>query len=237
MSSPHPKAFDAADFAGRVRLFPLPNLVLFPQVLQPLHIFEPRYRRLMEDALAGDHLIAMVLYAPGWERSTDQQPAIHQVACLGRIATYRRLPDGRFNLLLEGARRIRIHQELPLARPYREAEVELIDDVYPTASGEEARLQELQCQLIEGLESNVAHVPELQEQLGQLATRKRQLGVLADLVAYAVDFPLEFKQELLAEARVVDRAERLIERLRSTNMDACARLSRMAPFPPPFSSN
>ena len=60
-------SFSFEDFGGRVRVFPLPNLVLFPHVMQPLHIFEPRYRELLEDALAGDRLIAMALLAPGWE--------------------------------------------------------------------------------------------------------------------------------------------------------------------------
>ncbi len=57
-------SFSFEDFAGKVRVFPLPNLVLFPHVMQPLHIFEPRYRELLEDALAGDRLITMALLDP-----------------------------------------------------------------------------------------------------------------------------------------------------------------------------
>ena len=63
MSADHPPL---SDFAGTARLFPLPNLVLFPHVMQPLHIFEPRYRQMTADALAGDRLIAVVLLKPGW---------------------------------------------------------------------------------------------------------------------------------------------------------------------------
>ena len=72
-------------FCGKVRLFPLPNLVLFPEVMQPLHIFEPRYRQMTADALAGDRLIALGLLRPGWEADYDGKPAIYPVACLGRV--------------------------------------------------------------------------------------------------------------------------------------------------------
>ena len=65
------------DFDGTARLFPLPNLVLFPFVGQPLHIFEPRYRQLMQDALDTDRLIALALYRPGWEEDDSPRPALH----------------------------------------------------------------------------------------------------------------------------------------------------------------
>ena len=68
-------SFPPDEFAGTARLFPLPNLVLFPHVVQPLHIFEPRYRQLMADALADDRLIAMALLRPGWEEDYHRKPA------------------------------------------------------------------------------------------------------------------------------------------------------------------
>src|SRR5262249_44277168 len=73
------------DFTGVARLFPLPNFVLMPHVVKPLHVFEPRYRQLVSDALAGDQLIALVLLKPDWEGDYEGQPAIHDVACLARI--------------------------------------------------------------------------------------------------------------------------------------------------------
>ena len=80
-------AFDSASFSGRARLFPLPNLVMFPHVLQPLHIFEPRYREMLEDAMADDRLIAMSILAPGWEKHYEGRPALESVACLGQVVT------------------------------------------------------------------------------------------------------------------------------------------------------
>src|SRR6059058_955126 len=100
------------DFAGSARLFPLPNLVFFPHVMQPLHIFEPRYRQMTADALAGDRFIALVLPTPGWEKDYAKAPALHSVGCLGRIIAEQRLDDGRFNILLRGLGRIRLVREI-----------------------------------------------------------------------------------------------------------------------------
>ena len=83
MSSFDDLSFAPQEFSGKVRLFPLPNLVLFPHVMQPLHIFEPRYRFLLEDALATDRLIAMALLAPGWENDYEGRPPLYPMACLG----------------------------------------------------------------------------------------------------------------------------------------------------------
>src|SRR5262249_61215492 len=102
-----------AGSAGPARLFPLPTLVLFPHVLQPLHIFEPRYRQMTADALAGDRLIAMALLRPGWEKDYEGRPPIYSVICVGRIVAEKRLPDGRFNILLRGVSRARVRRELP----------------------------------------------------------------------------------------------------------------------------
>src|ERR687888_846338 len=117
-----------AKFAGTARLFPLPNLVLFPHVVQPLHVFEPRYRQMTADALAGDRLIALALLQPGWEEEYDARPAVHPVACLGRVVADQLLPDGKYNLLLRGVSRLRLIEEVPDGRPYRTARAELLGD-------------------------------------------------------------------------------------------------------------
>jgi Lon protease-like protein len=89
-------------FDGHARLFPLPNLVLIPKVVLPLHIFEPRYRQMTADALAGDRLIAMVLLKEGVEDAYEAAPPIHTIACLGKIVDDQRLPDGRYHIVLRG---------------------------------------------------------------------------------------------------------------------------------------
>src|SRR5437762_11320055 len=120
------------NFRGTARLFPLPNLVLFPSVIQPLHIFEPRYRQMMADALDDDRLMALVLLRPGWEEDYHKRPPVHAVACLGRIFQEQRLADGRYNLLLQGLARARVVAEVPSPRLYRVARLELLADAEPT---------------------------------------------------------------------------------------------------------
>jgi Lon protease-like protein len=104
-------------------LFPLTNVVLFPNVFLPLHIFEPRYREMIADALSGDRLIGMVLLKPGWEHEYEGRPAVYAVGCSGVITHAERLADGRYNIVLRGIERFRILHE-DHTRPYRLASVE-----------------------------------------------------------------------------------------------------------------
>ena len=97
-------------------LFPLPNVVLFPGVFLPLHIFEARYRAMTEDALAGDRMIGMALLKPGFEAEYEGRPPIYPVGCMGLITHAERLPDGRFNIVLQGVERFRVHRRRRLAR-------------------------------------------------------------------------------------------------------------------------
>src|SRR5262245_22614460 len=121
--------FSLDDFQGTARLFPLPNLVLFPHVAQPLHIFEPRYRQMMADALAEDRLLALALLRPGWEEDYHKRPLLYSLVCLGRIWQGEMLPDGRYNLVLHGLCRARVVEELETGKLYRTARVELPDEV------------------------------------------------------------------------------------------------------------
>src|SRR5437879_2333975 len=95
-----------------VPLFPLPNVVLFPRAVLPLHIFEERYKAMTAHALAGDRQVAMALLKPGWEKNYYAKPAIEPVVCLGRILSHERLPDGCYNVLLQGHTRCRIVREV-----------------------------------------------------------------------------------------------------------------------------
>ena len=98
----------------RISLFPLPDVVLLPGTLLPLHIFEPRYRAMVADALEGDRRIGMAMLKPGWELS-DDPPPILPVGGAGRIVESEQFPDGRYNIVLEGEFRYRIVEETPAA--------------------------------------------------------------------------------------------------------------------------
>src|SRR5207244_3679223 len=92
------------------------------------HVFEPRYRQMMADALGDDRLLSMALLRPGWEQGYHERPAVHPMVCVGRITREERLADGRYNLLLQGLCRARILEELSSERLYRIARVELCQD-------------------------------------------------------------------------------------------------------------
>src|SRR5438309_4872697 len=113
---------DLKDFGSVCRLFPLPGVVLFPHAVLPLHIFEPRYRQMTEDALATDRLITIVQIRPPGEWKSPEEPSLEEFGCLGRIFKHERLPDGRFNFLLLGHKRVRLTREVPSAKLYRTSE-------------------------------------------------------------------------------------------------------------------
>jgi len=103
----------------RVPIFPLAGALLFPRTQLPLHIFEPRYRAMVRDALASDRLIAMVQPKDG-----DELPALFEIGCIGRISACDELDDGRFNIVLEGLSRFRIAREATVSTPYRQVDAD-----------------------------------------------------------------------------------------------------------------
>ncbi len=236
--------FDEARFTGDVRLFPLPDLVMFPHVVQPLHVFEPRYRDLLNDALDDDGLIAMASLAPGWESNYDGRPALHPHICVGKVVTHHRLDDGRYNLMLLGMRRGRIVEELPAHRSFREAEVVLMDDEYPT-DGDESR-DHVQERLAKAFQKTLplAKTEQNEEPLRELLSSEVPLGVLTDLVSFALPLGVKLKQHLLAEPNVDRRARLLLDamgepaaaKVQAASAGPAIKLPSRA-FPPRFSLN
>ena len=108
-----------------IPIFPLPNVVLFPNVFLPLHIFEPRYREMVADALEGDRIIGMVLLRPEFEADDDGRPPIYPIGCAGLISHSERLADGRYNIVLRGLEKFRVIGE-DTGRSYRVAEIDTI---------------------------------------------------------------------------------------------------------------
>jgi len=123
-----------------IPLFPLPNVVLFPNVFLPLHIFEPRYRQMVADALQGDRIIGMVLLRPGYEANYQGRPAIYDVGCAGVITHSQPLPDGRYDIVLRGIEKFRITSE-DQSRPYRIGLIDAIAEVIPPDEAQPLRHQ------------------------------------------------------------------------------------------------
>lgn len=189
-----------------VPIFPLPNAVLFPKTLMPLHIFEERYRTMTREALKGDGQIAIVLLREGWEVDYDNAPAVHEVVCVGRIENYEELEEGKYNIVLAGVHRARLIREVQRF-PYRLAEVEPLDD---TAA------DELQVDVM----GRHNHLGGLFTRFTELATAGKyravelvpQLGfeALVNMVASTLNLPAEEKQMLLEMDDVAQRCDSLI---------------------------
>jgi Lon protease-like protein len=222
-----------SDFRGRARLFALPNLVLFPCVVQPLHIFEERYRQLMDDALKDDRLIGMALLRPGWEKEYHKTPPIHPVICLGRIHKEERLPDGRWNLLLHGLARARVENEVKADRLYRVAKVRLVQEE-EVASVHTAR--DLRRRLGLGMERWFTAQGAALGQLEKLLHSDLTLGALCDVFSFALPIKPDLKQQLLEDADVEERARRLIAHL-DANAPPGSVVAPERTFPPDFSAN
>lgn len=226
--------FDAETFSGVVRLFPLPNLVMYPHVMQPLHIYEERYREMLEDALATDRLIAMALLEPGWETDYESRPPVARYACLGKIVTHHRLKDGRYNLLLMGVGRIRIAEELPPLRSFRQAKVELLGESFANDSAH--HIDELEREMMAAFQRHLPGGCQAPEQLREMFAQNLPLAMMTDLAAYALPLDLAIKKQLLAEFRVDVRAQLLLEHLESQSSSEMVGAVAEG-FPPQFSLN
>lgn len=114
----------------RLSIFPLPGAILFPRMQLPLHIFEPRYRALVSDAMARDRWIGMIQPRQQPTPSHDQEPPLFNIGCVGKIVDVEAHDDGRYNIILEGQARFRMMRELEVTTPFRqiEAELEAISD-------------------------------------------------------------------------------------------------------------
>jgi len=128
-----------------IPLFPLPSVVLFPNVFLPLHIFEPRYRQMVVAAIDGDRIIGMTLLKPGHDDAYEGRPPVYEVGCAGLITHVERQQDGRFNLILRGLGKFRIDEEEPPTDGvlYRIAHVTPLEEEVPegdrAALGQERR--------------------------------------------------------------------------------------------------
>jgi uncharacterized protein len=216
-------------FSDRCRLFPLPDVLLFPHALLPLHIFEPRYRQMTEDALAGDRLVTMVQIRTAPKNSPWLEPVpIMGVGCVGKIVQYERLADGRFNFLLLGCKRVRLKREIPGDKLYRIAEAEIMEDEEPGDSLEPGRHE-----LVELFRRAFEKRHRLDDDLDKLLKSAVPLGVLSDIITQALGLHTEMKQILLAEPKVERRMNTLMSVLREIldNDDA------VRGFPPHFSAN
>lgn len=188
-----------------IPIFPLPNVVLFPNVFLPLHIFEPRYRKMVADALEGDRIIGMVLLRPGWEADYDGRPPVYPIGCAGLITHAEPLPEGRYNIVLRGLEKFRIGEEDD-SLPYRVAQVEtlmedLTDGERAMVRTERRRLEALLVPQPEGRGTDAKVPPSMPDE-----------DLVNALAQYLELEPVE-KQALLERDGLLARCRSLIELL------------------------
>lgn len=182
----------------RLSIFPLPGALLFPGMHLPLHIFEPRYRAMVNDSLARDRRIAMIQPKGGGEK-----PPLFEIGCVGRIADVEAMEDGRFNVVLEGLSRFRILRELEVTTLFRQVEAELIaepvDEVLSMGARAALELESRRFAEVQGYAVDWEAVARLDDQN------------LVNGIAQIAPFDPAAKQALLEAATIADRAELIIQ--------------------------
>jgi Lon protease-like protein len=190
----------------RIPIFPLPEVVFFPETVLPLHVFEPRYRQLVADCLAGDGWMGVAMLRPGWEKDYQGRPPVQAIAGAGEIIQAERLTDGRYNILLHGRARVRIlSEEPPDGRLYRVVRAEPLETRGPGADDRTfgARLQELRIAHARLLVALGQSHPDV---VGRLTVAGSTPGAAIDRIVSAVVPDAEMRQRLL---EAVDVSERL----------------------------
>ena len=185
---------------ARVPIFPLGGAILFPRTHLPLHIFEDRYRAMVEDALAGSGRIAMIQ-----PRDEFDPPGLYQVGCVGELVGVEELDDGRYNIMLLGSHRCRLIAEVDGGTPYRQADVDLaaFEDAEPEplASIQRAEVEREARKFGDSLGLAVDW-----EAVGRLDDE-----MLVNSIAQIAPFDVGAKQALLETIELKDRADLVVQ--------------------------
>ena len=189
-----------AELPRTIPIFPLEDVVLFPDSSKPLHIFEPRYRDMVADALEGDGIIGMVLLQPGYETDYEGRPPVYEIGCAGLITDSEELPDGRYLIVLEGLVKFRVIEEHH-SRLYRLAEVESIpeliaDDLRQILSSRREQLAEMLSTVSRGASPFPASLSDTE---------------FVDTLAQGLQLEPADRQMLLESENQVERADMLME--------------------------
>jgi Lon protease-like protein len=188
-----------------IPVFPLPNVVLFPKVHLPLHIFEPRYRQMIKDTMAGSKLIGMALLQGEWSKNYHGNPDIYPIGCVGEIVSATALPDGRFNIVLYGLKEFQIVEQILEQTPYRQATVLLREQAGGTsqslAASVRSEILDLVRQTADEKDSDLVKI---------LADPSLDDATWLNLCCFSVESSMLEKQSLLEAPSLGERAQCLV---------------------------
>ena len=197
----HPVHLIAAIVAERLSIFPLSGALLFPRGQLPLHIFEPRYRALVSDALARDRRISMIQ-----PRGPGEPPPLFDIGCVGHIREVERLDDGRFNIVLQGLTRFRLLRELQVSTAFRQVEADIgafadaeAPDPLPSVMRAEIEREARRFADSRGVAVDWNQVSRLDDE------------TLVNAIAAIAPFDAAAKQALLEAVTLVERADLLAQ--------------------------
>jgi Lon protease-like protein len=190
--------------ATRLSVFPLPGALLFPGMHLPLHIFEPRYRAMISDAMARDRRIGMIQPRPATGPEDNGRPALFDIGCVGRIAEFEALDDGRYNLILQGVSLFRLTEELDVTTPFRQVIADLMtptetDPVLAVSRRAALELEARRFADAQGYAVDWEAVNRLDDE------------ALVNGIAQIAPFDVAAKQALLESPRLDDRADLLVQ--------------------------
>ncbi len=196
--------------AAALKVFPLHGVAVLPGTPAPFHIFEPRYKALVGDALEGDRMLAVPSLF-GKADAHAPRPALRSVCGAGIIEAEERYPDGRYDIVVRGLARVRLVEELPQSKLYREFRAEILEDRLPAggAAALEGELEALR-QIVYELSTKLpkeSGAPQLAEAVSQM----KDLSSIVDLVAAAAVSDPGTRQEVLEQLDVAKRLEMVIE--------------------------
>jgi len=212
-----------------VPIFPLPDVVLFPGTVLPLHIFEPRYRKMLADAMAGERMIGMAQLQHGWESHVGLKPPVLPLLGVGRVADTENLADGRCNIALIGLARCRILNEVEKDEPYRIASVETLRDKALHGAEQHKLSKDIRAAIQATAELLLRRSvrPEARELLGRSLAEREDPGAAADFLASVFIRDPRIRQTLLENLDALQRAaqvQKLLERVATS----------LEPEPPPL---
>ena len=193
-------------FEPVVPVFPLPNFVLFPHLVTRLHVFEPRYRLMVSEALSSQRLLVLVGLKDGWEDDYYNSPPVHNVGSLCKIINDDRLSDGRYNLQLHCVARVRL-ETIHQLTPFRTAAVEVLPDEF----GEDTPRTDAMTRLTSVVRGLILHLGEQATVLADVIARTRKHDILTNRLAHVLATEPATRQALLEVADITERAEWLTD--------------------------